>query len=74
MVETTQSANGRVFISYSHRDKAFVQKLNDALNTAGVQAWVDWEGIELAFRMATRSQVFHSRRMGHSYLQFPAKS
>jgi hypothetical protein len=48
MVEATQGANGRVFISYSRKDKAFVQKLNDALDTAGVQAWVDWEGIELA--------------------------
>src|SRR6266498_261099 len=48
MAETTQGANGSVFISYSRNDKAFVQKLNDALDTAGVQAWVDWEGIELA--------------------------
>ena len=48
MAETIQGANGRVFISYSRKDKAFVQKLNEALDTAGVQAWVDWEGIELA--------------------------
>ena len=48
MAETNQGANGKVFISYSRKDKAFVQKLNDALDTAGVQAWVDWEGIELA--------------------------
>jgi WD40 repeat protein len=50
MAETTQGANGSgsVFISYSRKDKAFVQKLNDALDAAGVQAWVDREGIELA--------------------------
>src|SRR5512134_1618324 len=48
MAETTQGANGKVFISYSRKDKPFVQKLNDALDKAGVQAWVDWEGIELA--------------------------
>lgn len=48
MTETTQGANGRVFISYSRKDKAFVQKLNDALDKMGVHAWVDWEGIELA--------------------------
>ncbi len=48
MSETNTGANGRVFISYSRKDKAFVQKLNDALDAAGVQAWVDWEGIELA--------------------------
>ena len=48
MTETNQGANGRVFISYSRKDKPFVQKLNDALDNAGVRAWVDWEGIELA--------------------------
>lgn len=48
MSETTAGSNGKVFISYSRKDKAFVQKLNSALDNAGVQAWVDWEGIELA--------------------------
>jgi WD40 repeat protein len=48
MAETKQGANGKVFISYSRKDKTFVQKLNDALDNAGVNAWVDWEGIELA--------------------------
>lgn len=48
MTETNTGSNGRVFISYSRKDKAFVQKLNSALDDAGVQAWVDWEGIELA--------------------------
>jgi len=41
-------SNGSVFISYSRKDKVFIQKLNDALDNAGVNAWVDWEGIELA--------------------------
>jgi WD40 repeat protein len=48
MAETNPGTNGRVFISYSRKDKAFVEKLNDALDRAGVQAWVDWKGIELA--------------------------
>ncbi len=48
MAEEKQAASGSVFISYSRKDKAFVQQLNDALDNAGVQAWVDWEGIELA--------------------------
>ncbi|NWG07421.1 MAG: TIR domain-containing protein [Chloroflexi bacterium] len=48
MAETNQGTNGKVFISYSRRDKAFVKKLNSALDAAGVQAWVDWEGIQLA--------------------------
>lgn len=48
MTESNQGSQGSVFISYSRRDKAFVQHLNDALDAAGVHAWVDWEGIELA--------------------------
>ena len=48
MAETNQGSQGSVFISYSRKDKVFVQKLNDALDNAGVEAWVDWEGIELA--------------------------
>jgi len=48
MTEQEPGANGSVFISYSRKDKAFVKKLNDALDKSGVQAWVDWEGIELA--------------------------
>lgn len=48
MADKKQGANGSVFVSYSRKDKKFIKKLNDALDTAGVQAWVDWEGIELA--------------------------
>lgn len=40
--------NSRVFISYSRKDKDFVKKLNNALDSAGVDAWVDWEGIPLS--------------------------
>ncbi len=42
------SRSTKIFISYSRKDKLFVRKLNDALDAAGVDAWVDWEGIELA--------------------------
>ncbi|HET6387143.1 MAG TPA: TIR domain-containing protein [Armatimonadota bacterium] len=34
-----------VFISYSRRDKAFVERLNSALKDAGRDTWVDWESI-----------------------------
>ncbi|NET38100.1 MAG: TIR domain-containing protein [Cyanothece sp. SIO1E1] len=34
-----------VFISYSRKDKEFVQKLHAALEQAGRDAWVDWAGI-----------------------------
>ncbi len=48
MTDSAQGANGSVFISYSRKDKAFVKQLNDALDQAGVRAWVDWEGIQVA--------------------------
>jgi WD40 repeat protein len=34
-----------VFISYAREDRAFVQRLHDALAAEGRQSWVDWEGI-----------------------------
>ena len=34
-----------VFISYSRKDKAFVQRLDEALRKREREAWVDWEGI-----------------------------
>lgn len=61
MSETNQGENGRVFISYSRKDKSFVQKLNDALDNSGVHAWVDWEGIEVASDwMATITSAIQS--------------
>ncbi|NOH02225.1 MAG: TIR domain-containing protein [Chloroflexi bacterium] len=35
----------QVFISYSRKNKSFVRKLNAAIDEAGIEAWVDWEGI-----------------------------
>jgi len=43
-----QNAASSVFISYSRKDKEFVRKLNDSLDSSGVDAWVDWEGIPLS--------------------------
>lgn len=43
-----EHANGRkttVFISHPRKDKLFVRKLNDALDAAAINAWVDWGGI-----------------------------
>ena len=34
-----------LFISYSRKDKEFVRRLDEALQTRGREAWVDWEGI-----------------------------
>lgn len=46
--ETETSRTTKIFISYSRRNKVFVKKLNDALDSAGIDAWVDWEGIPLS--------------------------
>lgn len=48
-VETAQVQTGttKVFISYSRRDKEFVQKLYTAITAQGIDTWVDWENIPL---------------------------
>jgi len=38
----------KVFISYSRKDRGFVQGLHQQLQNAGVDTWVDWEGIPLS--------------------------
>ncbi|WNZ48586.1 TIR domain-containing protein [Leptolyngbya boryana CZ1] len=35
-----------VFISYSRKDKAFVQKLHEALRSQNQETWVDWDSIQ----------------------------
>lgn len=42
-----QAQNTRVFISYSRRDRDFVQTLHDAISDHGIDTWVDWENIPL---------------------------
>ncbi|MDB9529215.1 TIR domain-containing protein [Oscillatoria sp. CS-180] len=42
----TKQAN--VFISYSRRNKEFVQELHIALEATGREVWVDWENIPVA--------------------------
>jgi hypothetical protein len=34
-----------VFISYSRKDKEFVRRLGEALESRGREVWVDWEDI-----------------------------
>ena len=36
-----------VFISYSRKDKSFVQKLHEGLTQKQKDSWVDWEDIPL---------------------------
>ncbi len=43
-----KEGTSKVFISYSRKNKDFVQKLNEALNAADISTWVDWEGIPLS--------------------------
>ena len=42
-----QESTIKVFISYSRRDKEFVQKFHNALSAVGINTWVDWENIPL---------------------------
>lgn len=43
-----QSQQANVFISYSRRNKEFVQELHSALEATGREVWVDWENIPMA--------------------------
>ncbi|TVQ20820.1 MAG: TIR domain-containing protein [Leptolyngbya sp. DLM2.Bin15] len=42
------SPTANIFISYSRRNKPFVQRLYDALKKRGREIWVDWESIPSA--------------------------
>lgn len=48
MSELNVTRKTKIFISYSRKDKQFVRKLNDAIDAADIDAWVDWEGIPLS--------------------------
>jgi WD40 repeat protein len=43
--ERVRATQAKVFVSYSREDKAFVEKLSQALEDRGQSAWVDWEDI-----------------------------
>jgi hypothetical protein len=47
-VKLAPAGQSQVFISYSRKDKEFVQKLHASIVNGGVKAWVDWEGIPLS--------------------------
>ena len=42
------SEQANVFISYSRRNKDFVQQIHSALEATGREVWVDWESIPVA--------------------------
>lgn len=42
------SQHANLFISYSRRNKEFVQELHAALEATGREVWVDWENIPVA--------------------------
>ena len=39
--------NKKIFISYSHHDKAFANKLSDSLKAAGYETWIDTQSIKV---------------------------
>ena len=43
-----------VFISYSRKDKAFVQVLHQALAESKYDAWIDWQDISPHGRLVGR--------------------
>ncbi len=45
---TNDVKQGKLFISYSRKDKEFVRKLHGGLVAQGLEVWVDWEGIPLS--------------------------
>ncbi len=47
-IESRQVQNPDIFISYSRRDRAFVEQLCQALKQQQVEVWVDWERIPVA--------------------------
>ncbi|MCL4267354.1 MAG: TIR domain-containing protein [Anaerolineae bacterium] len=47
MDKSPESKKVSIFISYSRKDKPFVQKLHNHLVNAGLETWVDWQGIPL---------------------------
>jgi len=61
-----QTATSSVFISYSRVDKEFVRKLNDSLDSSGVDAWVDWEGIPLSSDWM--EEITHAIEGGDAFL------
>jgi WD40 repeat protein len=44
-VQSTLAPLSRVFLSYSRTDAAFARRLLDALESRGLQAWIDWDDI-----------------------------
>lgn len=42
------SSRSDVFISYSRKDREFVKRLEEALESRGRETWVDWQGIRPA--------------------------
>jgi WD40 repeat protein len=48
VLDTSSSQKANVFISYSRRNKAFVERLHASLEATEREVWVDWENIPLA--------------------------
>jgi hypothetical protein len=44
--KSTAVSMSDVFISYSRKDKGFVERLHTALQAQGRETWVDWDAIE----------------------------
>jgi TIR domain-containing protein len=47
-----------VFISYSRKDKTFVERLFAALEQQGHDAWVDWDDIEFTVSLGRGKSLY----------------
>jgi hypothetical protein len=54
-----------VFVSYSPKDKVFVERLRSALTAPQRETWVDWEGIPCSAEWWEKSEP-ESRRPSRS--------
>ena len=55
-----------VFISYSRKDKEFVQRLDKALKDTNRDIWVDWEDIPLTADFV--DEIYRGIEAAHSFI------
>jgi len=48
---------GSIFLSHSHRDKAFARKLSDALKSRGFRVWLDEAEMQIGDSLITKIEV-----------------
>lgn len=65
-VRSTETYQPDVFISYSRRDKEFVERLLHALKRNGLKIWIDWENIPVASDW--RQEIYEGIEAANSFI------